>query len=782
MPDEIPDSLPEQIGPFRILRLLGEGGMGRVYLAEQTSPRRDVALKVLRAAAGAEAQQRFQREAELLAGLEHPGIARIYASGTAATAAGPLPYLAIEYVRGRDLIAHALQAGLSMPARLQLLAAVCRAVHYAHTQGVIHRDLKPANILVDDQNQPKVLDFGVARVIGHEQFTRMTAAGEILGTLPYMSWEQLVGDARVDARSDIYALGALGYELLSGQPPYPGLLQTTLLGAIEAVRNSDPARLSRLVPAAAGDAETIIMKALAREPQQRYGSAAEMAADIERLLAHQPIAARPPTARYVLGLFVRRHQALTAAAGLIAVALVLASAISLRFAWAESKARSAAEARSAELAAVNDFLRDMFTAADPEQALGERLTVRDVLDVASREIDANAALPPAVLAQLQRTLGNTYVSLGLGSRGLELLDAAERAGGSELADRDQLRLERIQALKAAGHDAEARSQLEAWLPELGASGQAQRLRLTAETELTEILVLQGFPDQAEAQLRRTVPQAEAALGEHDIVSLEAGYTLALALHHLTRYDESTTQAQRVIERLQARYGNDHPRVQLARDVIALNYREQARYTEAEAIYRDTVATRQRVLGADHPQTRAAEVSLAALLALDGRASEAASVARAAHESLKRQLGESAELTRNVASLRAYTVSETGEWDEAAEIYRGLIAQAESNADGPTVTDLPDYNNLGNALKKLDRYPEAVQVFETLLRHARTLVGVDHLHYGLFQMNYADALAKVGRSEPARTAYEQAIPILRRDLGDDHPRTQRAVEALAAMTD
>jgi eukaryotic-like serine/threonine-protein kinase len=777
----IDPTLPAAIGPFRVLRLLGEGGMGRVYLAEQDAPRREVALKVLRAAAGSEALQRFEREAALLAALEHPGIARIYASGSADTPSGPLPYLAMEYIRGRDLISHARAHDLSPPARLRLLAAVCRAVHHAHTQGVIHRDLKPANILVDEQGQPKILDFGVARAIGHEQFTRMTAAGEILGTLPYMSWEQLVGDARIDARSDVYALGAVGYELLAGAPPYPGLAQTTLLGAIELVRNSDPPRLSRAAPTAAGDVETIIMKALAREPAQRYGSAAELAADIERHLAHQPIAARPPTARYLLGLFVRRHRALSAAAGLIAVALVAATAVSLRFAWSEARARGEAETRSAELAAVNDFLRGMFAAADPAQALGERLTVREVLDAAVREIDAGDALPPAVRAQLQRTLGNTYVSLGLAARGLALLDQAA-AAAPDAAVRESLRLEQVQALKAAGRESDARERLEAWLPQLaGVAPATQRLRLAAETELTEVLILQGFPEQAEAQLRRTVPEAEALLGVQDDIALQAGYNLALALHHLTRYDESTTQVQQVIDRLQARFGGEHPRVQLARDVMALNYREQARYAEAEAIYRQTVATRQRVLGDDHPQTRAAEVSLAAILALDGRATEAAAVARTAHESLRRQLGEDAELTRNVASLRAYTVSETGAWDEAAQIYRGLIAQAEANAGGPTVTDLPDYNNLGNALKKLGRHAESVEVFETLLKHAGTLVGPDHLHHALFQMNYADGLVQLGRTAPARAAYEQAIPVLRRDLGAEHPRTQRAVDALAALS-
>lgn len=773
--------LPQWIGPFRILRLLGEGGMGRVYLAEQTQPHREVALKVIRAAASPEAFQRFQREADLLAALEHPGIARVYAAGHAAVAGGTVPYLAMEYVRGTDLLAHAQHARATPERKLQLLAGICRAVHHAHTQGVIHRDLKPGNILVDDQGHPKILDFGVARVVGADDMTRMTAAGEILGTLPYMSWEQLVGQGRVDARSDVYSLGAVAYELLSGRLPFPGLSRTTLLGAIETLRASDPERLGRVAPDTAGDIETIVMKALAREPRQRYGSAAEMAADIERYLAHEPIAARPPTARYVLGLFVRRHKALAAGAGLAALALVAATAVSLRFAWSEARARGEAETRSAELAAVNDFLRNMFTAADPERALGAHLTVRDVLDVARREIAADPAVPPAVLAQLRRTLGNTYVSLGLAAQGLDLLQAADDGGETGAAERHELALDIAHALKESGREADARAHLQNLLHTLAtADGPLTRIRLAAETELAAIELLQGFPDQAEARLRRTWPEAQTVLGADDDVALLAGYNLALALHHQTRFDDSTTQARQIVERLRDRFGPEHPRVQLARDVIALNYREQAKYAEAEVIYRETVATRERVLGADHPQTHAAAVSLAAILALDGRAGEAASIARAAHESLKRQLGDDAELTRNVASLRAYTVSETGEWAEAAAIYRGLIAQAEDNADGPTVTDLPDYNNLGNALKKLGRFDEAAQTFETLLGHAERLVGPDHLHYALFSMNYADCLVQLRRYAPARAAYERALPVLERDLGKGHPRVQKAVEGLAAV--
>ena len=291
------------IGGYRLIRLIGEGAAGQVFLAEQQQPHRQVAVKVLRSAAAA-GRARFEREVELLANLEHNNIARLYDSGTAEGPAGDLPYLVMEYVDGQDLLRYADQQQLDLAQRLQLLAQVARAAHFAHTRGVIHRDLKPGNILVNERGEPKILDFGIAHVVADE-VTQMTGAGEILGTLAYMSWEQLCGEGHlVDARADVYALGVIGYQLVSGQQPYPGLTAETLVGALGRLQRETPQRLSAHCAAAAGDVETIIGKAMAREASHRYGSAAEFAADIERYLTRQPIEARPPTATYLLSLLI----------------------------------------------------------------------------------------------------------------------------------------------------------------------------------------------------------------------------------------------------------------------------------------------------------------------------------------------------------------------------------------------------------------------------------------------------------------------------------------------
>jgi tRNA A-37 threonylcarbamoyl transferase component Bud32/tetratricopeptide (TPR) repeat protein len=319
--------LPERIGAFEILELVGVGGMGVVYRARQKSPSRVVALKLIRPdIASRESRRRFATEMETLALLRHPGIATIYEAGTVVTANGARPYIAMEYVEGQPLLKFAAQHGVDRRARIELLVRVCDAIGHAHQRGVIHRDIKPANILVeqvDGTPQPRVIDFGVARMVGRDRCaTAVTVQGQVLGTLNYMSPEQIDGDPRgVDTRSDVYSLGVVVYQLLSGKLPIE-IPESSFYAAARVVYEKAPLPLTTRDRSLGGDLNTIVLKALAKDPDERYESAAALAADLRRYLAGEPIVGQPPSTLYLLKRYIARHRVIVAAVSIALVGLI----------------------------------------------------------------------------------------------------------------------------------------------------------------------------------------------------------------------------------------------------------------------------------------------------------------------------------------------------------------------------------------------------------------------------------------------------------------------------
>ena len=359
---------PERIGTYRIIRRIGEGGMGAVFEAEQQTPRRRVAVKPLRAGISSRAvARRFEQEAEILGRLRHPGIAQILEAGTSGAGAHAVPYLVMELVQGESLLDYARLGALGRRARLELFGLVCDAVHHAHACGVVHRDLKPANILIAAARQdagasadsvrpsqvpalqashapaqPKILDFGVARLTDSDLavVTRHTTVGELVGTVPYMSPEQAAGDpSRLDWRSDVYALGVILYELLTGRLPHD-VRQMMVHEAVRAIREDDPTPAGSLDHTLRGDLETILAKALEKDKARRYQSAAELAADVRRHLNEQPIVARQSSALYRLGKFARRNKPVVGGVLVAFIALALSAAVAVRQAVVAERARA----------------------------------------------------------------------------------------------------------------------------------------------------------------------------------------------------------------------------------------------------------------------------------------------------------------------------------------------------------------------------------------------------------------------------------------------------------
>lgn len=386
----------QRLGRFRITRLIGVGGMGAVYEAIQDFPSRRVALKVMRAGLMSEsAARRFRFEAELLAKLRHPGIAQLYDAATQDTPVGPVPYFAMELIEdARSIGDYAGHRKLGIRERLQLFLAACDAVHFGHQRGVIHRDLKPSNLLVDGAGNLKVIDFGVARSTDADvaMTTLQTGVGQIAGTLPYMSPEQCAADSTdLDVRSDVYALGVVLYELLTGRMPYR-VEGRPIDEAVAAIRAEPPERPSKFEPMLRGDLSVILLKALAKDRDQRYGSAAELASDLRRWLSDEPIQAHEPSRLYKLRLFVRRNRPLTAAIAGIALAVIgglVATSIGFRRAVVQRDRAVAAEARAGRVVdELEQLLRSAVITTPVPIGLSPTLTPLEWSNRATRDVPA----------------------------------------------------------------------------------------------------------------------------------------------------------------------------------------------------------------------------------------------------------------------------------------------------------------------------------------------------------------------------------------------------------
>ncbi len=778
--------LGERISQYRLDRVIATGGMGTVYQAEQEQPRRTVAVKVMRRGiASKSALRRFEYESQILARLRHPGIAQVLEAGTCDQFGGT-PYFVMEYIpKARPITTYAAENNLSLRQRLELFAKVCEAVHYGHQRGIIHRDLKPANVLIDADGDPKVIDFGVARATDSDiaMTTLQTDVGQLLGTLQYMSPEQCWADPDdLDIRSDVYSLGVVLYELLCEQLPYD-ITHAPVPEAVRTIREQVPTKPSTISKTLRGDVETILLKALEKVRDRRYLSAADLAADIDRYLSHEPITARPPSAVYQFRKFARRNRGLVGGAVAVLLVLVGATIVSTRLYFLTDQARAEATRQTKIADAVNEFLNDDLLAAVSPAELGRDLTMRQALDAAAQTIEGKFPDEPLVEASIRMTLGTTYKHLGHHDVAEPHLREAIRLRAAELGEDDPITLESSIELGLVyvevGRFDEAEQALARSLERCRSSlGDEHPLTILAVLAQTYLYVQLGRYTEVEELLVKTVGIARRVLGVDHPHTLEALHGLAVAYRNQRRLDDAESLYLEVLEIRQRTLGEEHPSTLVTMGDIGSLYLELGRYDEAEQLLLETVEIRRRTHGMDHQAAFGMAMDLATLYCYQGRYKEAEPLYIEALASARRVLNDEHPLTLTIMHNLAQLYSDLGQLEEAEVLYREVVESRQRLLGPQHDHTLVSTSNLGVLYLHQRRFEEAEPLLVQVLEAQQSKQGDGHTNTLATMHSLAGLYREQRRYDEAERLFTAALDSHRRAFGEAHPLTPMFMSSLA----
>ncbi len=771
------------IGAWQVLESIGDGGMGRIYLARRADQayEQKVAIKLMRADFGADPAMlvRFRLERQILAKLNHPNIARLLDGGVSAEG---LPYLVMEYVEGVPIDTYCSEQHLSIEARLQLFRTVCGAVEYAHRNLVIHRDIKPANILVTPGGVPKLLDFGIARLLDPE-FAGMvrTRASQVLMTPEYASPEQVRGEV-VTTSTDVYAMGVLLYELLSGSRPFR-------------VRTDNPLEIARVVceqtpqpPSAAApiaqanriraDLDRIVMMAIRKEPERRYASVEQFSADVQAYLEGYPLQARTATWSYQASTFVRRHKAAVAVAALFSLALAGFGVGMGVLARRADRQRQTAERE-------RQFLAGMFQSAAPDVARGETITARTLLDRGAQRIDRELAAEPQVRASLLETIAEAYRSLGLFDESQKLAEKSLRLDNAAHGAVSRESVQVMELLAELDRDKGEYAQAEPLLRKVLESTRATFGAASPEAarvmgELGECFYWEAKDDQAIALLRETLAIDRKNGPDY---GAEIRNYLALTLERKGNLDEAYQLLQEAVEIDRRTRGTSSPDYAVSLHNLGSAMIDRGDLLGAEKTIGEAAEIRRTVLGTNHPDFAVSLNNLGYILLEEGAWQKAEPLMKEALDINTARLGPTNPRLAAPLSNWARVLQEKGDYAQAEQYFRRILTllhEAHADSTWPAAQIVA---NVGMLHFDQGQYREAEQYARQAMELRRKLGGDATPAFASSLIEVAEDRAFQGDPRAAEPLLRQALDIRRRELQPGHPAIMiaevRLGEALVA---
>lgn len=802
----------QRLGAYRILRKLGAGGMGDVYLAERADDeyQQRVAIKLVRGGTfSPQVQARLRTERQILATLQHPNIARLLDGGRAPDGT---PYLVMEYIQGEPIDAYCDRQRLTLAERIGLVRAVCSAVQYAHRNLIVHRDLKPNNILITPDGNPKLLDFGIAKLLDARQLPQTLAVTHYeyrVMTPAHASPEQVRGDV-ITTASDIYVLGVLLYELLCGQRPFQlggtsfsemerivceeqPLAPSTafartvqhspgLAAEIASFRSTSPARLQKQLE---GDLDDIVAMAMRKDPERRYSSAEQLAADLERHLSGQPVLATRDTWVYRAGKFVRRHA--IAVAGSAAAVLTLATFATITFVQAQRIAyeRDIATTQQARAEQISSFLVELFELSDPSRSRGNQVTARELLDIGARRISFGLTDQPDARATLLETIGNVYRSLGLYGDAVTLLEDALR---SQIRIHGPHHAAVAGALAALGGALCDRGKLEECDERLGEALQMQReLFGPTAIELAPVLMaharlaqLRGALEVAEGYYDQSLELYRRHQQERTSAAASVMNELAGLYSYRGRYEQAAALYRTALDIDRQALGGDHPHVAMHLQNLALTLHLQGKLAAAEPLYGESLQLLHKVLGKRHPQTLDAMANYGRFLHRKGDLARAGQVLEETLQLDRIARGsQHAFIGHDLVNLGLVKL-DAGRHEEAERDFRAALEVYATSLppDHPYVASA--LSGLGRCELEQGRYRRAERTLRRSVAIIAASLPSDSPQLAAAHSALGRALLEQRRGEEAAPLLKGSYPILINAQGEHSPMVLRAREAIARL--